>query len=378
MEGLSTIFPVGQGLFYSCSIKDDLSTYNFVFDCGQDAKNSLTDVHNINSLINQYNEINTSGTIDMLIVSHFHADHINGINELLKNFNVKNIFIPYYQRWKNHRETFKFFLSLFELRSEETKIIIVPPSPIDNEDEINEFNFLEFTIDLENHVEKIDDYSDGEKDYNIYRFNESKIRFRVSDWYFDLFNIEISEKEYRALNKEIREALRYFGYTNLSDYLQKASKAQINSIKKWYLNAITSLGSKGDILNNTSICLLHCPIQSLYAQNPWSITLLTGDINLSNKNNLLLFDKYFSYVKNKIHVFFLPHHGSNANWHLDLINFTDSECVYICNCGVANTYKHPSLKVLKDIIQSNKQFHIVNELTDRYLIPIYLYPIINK
>ena len=78
----------GQGLFYMGEI--DLSnrkTFRFIYDCGG---------NNISRAINQH--IKKDVVIDMLVISHFDDDHINGLPNLFNRVErVKRIFIPYYK-----------------------------------------------------------------------------------------------------------------------------------------------------------------------------------------------------------------------------------------------------------------------------------------
>lgn len=85
MEAIRSFYPVGQGAFYG----EYLPEYNFniVYDCG--SKNKLA----LNRCINSYHYVNKD--IDILFISHFHEDHINGVEDLLKKCKVKRIIMPY-------------------------------------------------------------------------------------------------------------------------------------------------------------------------------------------------------------------------------------------------------------------------------------------
>ena len=90
------LWPVGQGLFYSGNIKLECK-FNFVYDCGG---NSI----NINAVVNDYiNQQHSKDIIlDMLVISHFDDDHVNGIPKLLKEVSkVRKVFLPYNDDNKN-------------------------------------------------------------------------------------------------------------------------------------------------------------------------------------------------------------------------------------------------------------------------------------
>jgi hypothetical protein len=80
--------PIGQGFFYTGRIKARGAEYNFVFDCGSLSYSVL------NNTIERYKR-NQTKDIDLLIISHFDADHINGLKKLLDGKNVKNVVAPF-------------------------------------------------------------------------------------------------------------------------------------------------------------------------------------------------------------------------------------------------------------------------------------------
>ncbi len=92
-----TIHPVGQGLFYSGQLRlvnnTTLSYFNFVFDCGsltRDAGEAQVDAYVAQE------GLNNNAPIDLLIISHFDADHVNQIGRLLAGQRkVKKLVMPF-------------------------------------------------------------------------------------------------------------------------------------------------------------------------------------------------------------------------------------------------------------------------------------------
>jgi hypothetical protein len=115
--------PIGQGGFYSATIRiRGRDCYTFVYDCG-----SLTDwskhsgCPRLSAEIEQFGrELGRRYPLDLLVLSHFDADHVNGVSELLGSTDgVKDVFLPYLSplerliyalRYPTQSETFRRFL----------------------------------------------------------------------------------------------------------------------------------------------------------------------------------------------------------------------------------------------------------------------------
>lgn len=87
MNSKFKLWPVGQGLFYSGNID---KKFNFIYDCGGD-------VPYIDIAVDKYISEMKINELDMLIISHFDEDHINGLPRLFSRVKkISKIFIPYY------------------------------------------------------------------------------------------------------------------------------------------------------------------------------------------------------------------------------------------------------------------------------------------
>lgn len=83
-------YPIGQGFFSSQQILYGNEKYTCVYDCGSVSKGG-------SRLLDKYVDYlrDTTEAIDLLVISHLHRDHVNGIKYLIEKFNVKKIIIPY-------------------------------------------------------------------------------------------------------------------------------------------------------------------------------------------------------------------------------------------------------------------------------------------
>jgi len=95
IEQKFTIHPVGQGLFYSGCIKTDQqqASFSMVMDCG-----SLSGAIDIRKEIDRFKAelMPYPKVLDLLVISHFDADHVNQIKYLLgDSIKVKRIVMPF-------------------------------------------------------------------------------------------------------------------------------------------------------------------------------------------------------------------------------------------------------------------------------------------
>ena len=87
------IHPVDQGAFYTERIRTNGKTYNVVYDCGGTTSYKV----NRNKPILEV-EIKTfygkNENIDLLFISHFDYDHVNGLKYLKDHCNIKRVIMP--------------------------------------------------------------------------------------------------------------------------------------------------------------------------------------------------------------------------------------------------------------------------------------------
>lgn len=90
MISINRIFhPVGQGLFCTEELILKNEKKVVVYDCGSFQKKKV--IAEVNSFFPKKDE---KSVIDILFISHFDQDHINGIEELKENCVIKNVVIP--------------------------------------------------------------------------------------------------------------------------------------------------------------------------------------------------------------------------------------------------------------------------------------------
>lgn len=104
MNGLKVLYnfhPVGQGVFTSGMIEpNDSSDKRFwwVFDCGTHLKKHYarrdSEIDNLAAMVGP-NPVGRRPRIDLVFISHFDKDHVNGLLKLLQRFEVGRLVLPY-------------------------------------------------------------------------------------------------------------------------------------------------------------------------------------------------------------------------------------------------------------------------------------------
>ncbi len=94
MELTRIIHPVGQGGFYTETVFNGKDYFNIVYDCGGGKKEIIKQRIDCYLSLLKKQEPKNHPTINAVFVSHFHDDHINGLDYLRKNASIQYLFIP--------------------------------------------------------------------------------------------------------------------------------------------------------------------------------------------------------------------------------------------------------------------------------------------
>lgn len=97
--------PVGQGLFASGRISHQYQlhawtppAFSWVYDCGTSSSVSKCLIPELNLFGTEY--LLLGSNIDLITLSHFDSDHINGLTALLERVSVKTLLMPLIPLWK--------------------------------------------------------------------------------------------------------------------------------------------------------------------------------------------------------------------------------------------------------------------------------------
>lgn len=349
-------FPVGHGLTYGFKIDD----YHILFDIAKSTKMS--------SLICDLKNFFGNRFIDILTLSHFHYDHINGIQKLMDSkFCFDKIFIPYVKDEQMPIINLSYIYSVESVKrrankdvSEEAIIseVLNEYSDYDIEkDSLFERDLIATTDRQEQQmvIQKIKNRSDN-KSYDPSIIN-------VNGWEFHYMNSDCVDT--KLITKFYKE-LSNIGIYGTAD-VKKQIYSKYKDIKKIYEKVFKNL-------NLTSMFLVHGPIDSgsiektkyegqLYDKNPRYnfddqnkfYSFISGDMYLDKGNNQRKIEPYIDKIKYAL----IPHHSSISSWS-DYICSKNKDILWIVT--ISKVGSRPYGKVVKDIYENEQEIYICDSI----------------
>lgn len=368
---------VGQGLFYSGIISSKIGkrqkTFSFVYDCGTESPKKYL-YQEVDSFKLLLPPLRHSGVkkLDLLVISHLHDDHVNGLEYLLQNVEVETVVIPYADEgvllasrldsnlgseflndfyidpiaWFSSRGVRRIFV--IGTDEEELRKREIPNTP--------RFNFER--EDFKADWERIIQMENVDQTEIAYLSNEST--FRLNDqWIFEFENLEIDRNKMRAFIQTV-ELFKQTKGVSLEQIFK--SKSLLNSLKR----ETKKVFSSGKAINRTSTVMLHSPIigarsASVYFNaSPfcqllkhinWDVgpsSLLTGDIELLPGEKLSIVNKHGILSNPGYTVIQYPHHGSATN-KVKYFEKLQTEATVI-SYGITNKYGHPDAKNVASLV----------------------------
>lgn len=357
----------GQGLFYIGEIyRSKGEKFKFIYDCGG---------NNISGAINQH--ITQGEVIDMLVISHFDDDHINGLSDLFNKVSkIKRIFIPYYMGKEDYLLLMAYVYGNGATFDDVDEIVLVNSSEGD-EDE-RDFNKI-----------RIGDFLD----IDGYRLPNTKIKkigntvLTVEEkWIFKFYNAKIKVNT-NTIISDINNLISNNNCKDLEELLKRNLNAAKVGLRRIYSNYCSSKYNNSK-QNQSSLCLYHAPMEretcgiqlmldngvrfERYIEMHRYGTMLTGDISLKTKKNPKNYNEFKEHYKNEkddIGIFLLPHHGANNNWNSCILYNFRLTPIFLNSSGINNRFKHPGSMVIKELQNDGRIVCFANEyLTVEYYI----------
>lgn len=363
---------VGHGFFHSASINIEGDFYRYIYDCG--AHNESTAIREINRYVNNENMEGHGKDVDMLVISHFHADHIKGIPYFLKQFHIKNLVIPYL--------------------SEDAKTLVLAYLAAIGADEWNVFSQLilapvDWLADLGSDAQVVQiSAEDGDRlDEASAPPNGNGLAIgngvtnqstpaaifvgTVPVWRFK-FHVEENPRYVAAILKKIATQL-ILTEKQLKAFLRDSE--WINANWKTLKKCFTSIGSENQ--NATNLSMFSGPIRYVHLMRAnfqpkgrdcgcWcyredSIGWLgTGDAQLKNSAAYSSFESSFKEYLPRLDTVTVPHHGSRRDYNAK-IGDLGLRHVITSNHLIDPKDKHPSSEVMLNLRSKSGTVEIVTD-----------------
>lgn len=378
MRMLRTFHPIGQGGFYSERfIFQGEENINIIYDCGSATNDEIVEQEIMTTF--EKEEV-----IHALFISHFHADHINGIEFLLDYCHVEKIFFPLIT--DEHKLLLKIKL-LIEQDSNEFLFNFIdnPKKAIKTlwESKENRKNFPKLiAVSWNEKNEQNEERENNEELYVKIIPSGSDVASSISTklyrlWEYVPYNFERVDRLEKLREYEPFKSTSFKKLCSLlQDTDKDTRKTTIKDIKKVYMKVPGGLNSnsmtlysgmnnkreisvfQGDRKKNYCLpcyrmdyCLPCCRVNNVGC-------LYTGDYDASKVDTFNDLKRKYEYYWYSIKFIQVPHHGSEKNFNS---GFLGVDKYFIISVGLKNRYKHPSVQVINEILLSGGNLLIVTE-----------------
>lgn len=346
IDFLRSLRPVGQGAFYTEVFKkDDGTLFTVVYDCGTETDSSILEAQ-----IDEFKKEITQ--IDLLFISHFHKDHISGLDKLLKKIPVIKTVIPMLPA---HIMTLARVQNLLQCKEEALAADAIIKELYLSDKTPKRFGKVVV-------VEPLDysDLSDEEKGKGLGERAKSGscIDGFESLWEYVPFN-SVSIPDQRAIDfmkglKDITGALDNDGNLHVSKII-RGCRTKVMALYKDVM--------KGADENLYTMTVESRPSGSLAKGSDPSVVrearcLYTGDFD--SVGNSELWERFCSiYDYEAIGTVQIPHHGSKHNWRKEFLNGNPRR--FFISVGTTNTHHHPDFWVVKDACDTKSNVDVITE-----------------
>jgi hypothetical protein len=400
-------FKAGQGCFYCGQVMTRKSrSFTFIYDCGSRQGTAILkrEIHKFKTYLSR----EPKDAIDLLVLSHLDADHVNQVDYLLKGCVCKIVVLPYLRPLdrlylyfdagfddSTDDDTFREFMidpAAFLITRGAERVIFITGNdengllnvnlPGPNSPEV-ESQAREETKDGDlfnpEVLLRIDDDANDSEQLEFMQANPGKVEFRKANGgiqaglFWEFFFYQVPQPA-AAIAGFIKQVTNHFGVLlNLGcltgEGLKEIFKMQskVDELKRTFKSIFKET-------NSTGLLVMHGPINHYFAHKANSIlrpicfTLLSGDTDMHKG--------YPPYIKNRlpyICVFQVPHHGSDKNWDIGKLKGL-FDCDLVINYGTKNSYGHPGPTVTTNILSTSSGWekHDNTELsTFRYEVYAY-------
>lgn len=372
MKLIRTFHPVGHGAFYTerfYTDEDAQPYFTVVFDCGrfETAKRGWSYPRYekaMKTYVQNESGLKAGERIDMLFISHFHTDHILGIDYLLKNYKVGKIIIPaitsdvIFDSINSAQKSVARFTAITdligELQGEYSERVCTVDIQEDN------FDAEDFTeIDIQNGgINGMHSITRGtvlkfggwyyKPYYKVDRVKERSLNKKLKAKFPEIFDVrnQVSIDKLCEKFKAVGAAPFKAIYTDVFGE-NKHNSYSLTLYSGMYCEKVCHKGchiKANEKVVNFQLCTCNC--------------LYMGDYEaLGDRQKLIM--RYYSKEWNNIGIIQVPHHGSEHNSDNGL--YKDRRRICIISADSNDKYEHPDQIVLDAIVSSHSLPVIVSE-----------------
>lgn len=348
-----TFHPIGQGAFYTeIFSNNNKDIARIVYDCGTNSSEKVLE-DEIDKTFDEGDEI------DILFLSHLHADHVSGVEYLKKRCQIKTVVLPWLDDFE--KVIVELDLTLHSIDTgiinpeqyfgNETSIVYIRKS--DNEEPFNESQIALGELGAEREI----------RSGTTIKMN------KISFWKYTPFNLTNCSEYDQFENLLIEKGIDKDRLSDIEYFKDKKKSliscyAEINSD----LNKSSLLVySENEYSHRVEISYNKISSKRSYHECTEDQTgcLYTGDSNLTKKKQVdTIIDKLHNYQKT-IGVFQVPHHGSRKNMSLESLKLVKSNDLQLCIVSAgAKRAKHPSKELLGELLYHGAFPIVVTEHED--------------
>lgn len=354
---LTRIFhPIGQGAFYTERHNVGGNEFTVVYDCGSSTLKGKKLETKIKSTFPKGHKI------DVLFISHFHSDHINGIEMLKDNYTIDKVVLPLID---DESKTLLKISNYLNDKNSDTQLI-------DNPTEYFKENTTVIRV-RETNTEEGNDGINIEDVTDISTISTSGQQVGSGTvfvsglanhgWLFIPFNYKQIERK-----KQFIKSLESQGLSLTEiDTIEKIEKHKVklriafNAIDG-ELNENSMLLFSGGNANESLLSFSHHHY-SFYPYDfdeIYSSCIYLGDIDLNQLDIVTDINKKLVKVLPYVGTIQVPHHGSVHNFDSSIFKNSSIKCAII-SFGTTNTYGHPSDRVIGEITSNMTVPYFVTE-----------------
>lgn len=350
--------PVGQGAFYTEEFRSATRPqFITIYDCGTETAAGGMDI-TLSQQIQDFKYRLWNNEIDLLFISHFHEDHVKGLDDLLKGTQVKRMVIPMLTedvilatRIRN--------LMLYGDDARATDAIIQEIYFGNGEDgRFGEIIAVSPEIGSSEGEERGNDRINGmyPKNRKILLSGEEIVEPDIFWKYIPFNSIDASDQraiDFVKLVRQIPDVIKDNGDLNVDEIARNKRK----ELKEAYKKAM-----KGGNDNLYTLVVESTPIDGvrIMPSNHDARCIFFGDFEPDGGVDVW---QRFVKVYNdypEIGLVQVAHHGSQKNWRKEFL-YSLGRRQYIISSGTTNGHHHPSYWVIRDIKRAGHSVSVVCE-----------------